>query len=90
VLHVHVTVLPDGTLRFAGVNELFATVTLVGPVGTGGVGVVLVGEPLPPHAATQTNPAAITAARPRGLRGTRRGVERVTVTTNASIEGAAE
>jgi hypothetical protein len=45
VFQVHVTVLPDVTLRFAGVNALFTTVTSVGPVGTTGVvGMVLVGE----------------------------------------------
>jgi hypothetical protein len=42
VFQVHVTVFPDVTLRVAGVNELFATVTSVGPVGT--TGVVGVGE----------------------------------------------
>jgi hypothetical protein len=90
VFQVHVTVLPDGTLRFAGVTELFATVTSVGPVGTtgGGVGVVLVGEPLPLHAVRQTNPKQIAAARPRGLPAIGQGVERVVVKMQASRRGS--
>jgi hypothetical protein len=66
VFQVHVTVPPDGTFRLAGVNELFATVTLVAPVG--GVGVGVVGEPLPPpHAVRRTNPTLMVAARLRRL-----------------------
>jgi hypothetical protein len=85
-----VTVLPDATLSFAGVNKLFATVTLVGPVGTTGrVGVVLVGVLLlPPHAVRETSPRHIVAARPRRLRATGDGVESVAGMMESSRERA--